>query len=112
MTSQSEIALREVEVRSVDYQVVVEVRRSKSCHPELVLQLREVEGVGYVVGCGITSLLYAKLLGCLPSTDYQIRSIERRRVREMPTTPCPPVVASIIQEGSHREVAAGVRSER
>src|SRR5438034_3325415 len=106
MTSVSEVERYEVVVRTVHDQVVVEVRRPYPSQPKLGLQLSEVEDVDYIVGIGIASLLCAKLLGCLPSADYHIRPIGRRRGRKMPTTLYPRVVYTIRQDGCNREVAA------
>ena len=106
-----EVGLEDVKVRDVDYSVIVKVGRPYPTQAELLLDGAEVDGIDDVVGVCVSTALRTKLLHGVPISDYQIRPIERRRVREMPTTLCPPVVAPIIQEGSHREVAAGVRSE-
>src|SRR3954449_494927 len=97
MTGMSHVDQQDSEVRSVDHLVVAEVRRQLSSPSKLRLQRGEVSYGHSVVSCGITSRLWAKLLGCLPSADYQIRPIGRRRVRDMPATLCPPVVGAIGQ---------------
>ena len=112
MPGLAEVGLLDIEVRDVHYIVIVKVGRPYPTHAELLLDGAEVGGIDDVVGVCVSTALHAKLLRGVPISDYQIRPIGRRRVREMPTALCPPMVRSIIQEGSHREVAAGIRSER
>jgi hypothetical protein len=112
----AEVDLQDIEVQDVDYIVIVNVGRPYPAEPELLLDGAKVEGIDDVVGIipttpSVSTSLRAELLRGVPISDYQISPIERRRVRDMPAALCPPVVGSIRQGVSHREVAAGVRSE-